>query len=479
LAAELVTESVVLSLLGGILGVLVGQWGGSLLRAMFLPEGAPATVLGDSRTLVFATGIAVLAGLLTGAAPLADAARADLANRLRAGGRESGQRSRGRATLLVAQGALSVILLVGAGLFVRSLNRARAIRLGFDVERLVVIGREMRTVKLSDSATTLLVKRLRDEAAAMPEVERAARAVTVPLYDTWSEGLWVSGIDSVARLGKFTLQAGSGEFFAAAGTRVLRGRALSDDDGAGAPRVGVVSESMARVLWPGKEALGQCFRVGADTMPCTTVVGIAEDLRQSSLTEPPGHTYYLAVEQFHPEAAQLFIRVRGDPEREAEVIRRRLQTLMPGDSYLIAVPATQIVAPHLASWRSGATMFVAFGALALGLAAIGLYSVIAYDVSRRTQELGIRVALGAAGRDLLRLVVGDGIRLALGGIGIGSGIALVAGRWVEPLLFRQSARDPAVFGVVMAVLLGAATAASLAPAVRAARLDPNTALRTD
>ncbi|MFN0180983.1 MAG: ADOP family duplicated permease [Gemmatimonadales bacterium] len=478
LIAELVTEGLVLSLLGGALGVLVAQSGASVFRSLFLPEGTVLPVLGDGRTLGFALLVSIFAGVVTALAPALDAARGDFASHLRSGGREVGRRSRVRSGLLVAQGALSVVLLVGAGLFVRSLDQARSVRLGFDVENLVVIGREMRSVKLSDTVSALLVEQLEQEAARIPGVVAAARALTVPMYDTWSESLFVPGIDSVARLGQFTLQAGSADFFRTAGTRILRGRGLTADDRANGPRVGVVSESMAAVLWPGKDPIGQCFRVDADTMPCTTVVGVAENLRQSGLTEE-GHSYYLAIDQFHPGDAQLFVRVAGDAEREAEPIRRRLQALMPGDSYLIAVPATKIVAPQLASWRSGATMFLAFGALALGLAAIGLYSVIAYDVSRRTQELGVRMALGAGADSVLRLVVGEGVRLAVVGVAIGSVVALGAGRWVEPLLFRQSARDPAVFAVVTVVLLAAAALASVIPARRAARLDPNSALRAE
>jgi ABC-type antimicrobial peptide transport system permease subunit len=236
---------------------------------------------------------------------------------------------------------------------------------------------------------------------------------------------------------------------------------------------------MARLLWPGKDPIGQCIRVDADTLPCTTVVGVAEDLRQSSLTEPIGPSYYLDIDHFHPEAAQLFVRVKGDPDRAVGSIRDRLQRLMPGDAYVLASLARDIVNPYLLSWRSGATMFVAFGGLALVLAAVGLYSVIAYDVSRRRQELGVRLALGASGGDLRRLVIGQGVGLAMAGVAIGSGLGLGVSRWISPLLYQQSARDPVVFGVVVAVLLATALVASLLPAGRAARLDPNFALRAE
>ena len=273
--------------------------------------------------------------------------------------------------------------------------------------------------------------------------------------------------------------SGGADFFATAGTKIVRGRGFSAGDRRDSPKVAVVSEGMATALWPGRDALGQCIRIEADTMPCTTVVGIAEEMRQNSLTGKPGYTYYLAIDQFHPEAANLFVRTKGDAERVVESVRRGLQPLMPGDAYLTATPLRQIVDRELKSWSSGATMFVAFGGLALLLAAIGLYSVIGYDVARRTQELGVRVALGADRGALVRLVVAGGVRLALLGVTIGTAVALVVARWIEPILFEQSPYDPVVFVVVIAALLAASVVASLVPAIRAAKLDPNTALRSD
>ena len=235
---------------------------------------------------------------------------------------------------------------------------------------------------------------------------------------------------------------------------------------------------MARTLWPGQEALGQCIRVGADTLPCSTVVGIAEDIKQNQLADDPGRNYYLPIEQFHPESAVLFARV-ARAEGQEESVRRQLQPLMPGIAYLSVSSMHDIVEPEVQSWRLGATMFVAFGGLALVLAAVGLYSVIAYDVQQRTHELGIRIALGAGMRDLVLLVVGDGLRVALIGGAAGGAIALVAGHWLGPLLFEESPRDPVVFGTVAVVLLGAALLASGLPALRAVHVDPNEALRAE
>jgi predicted permease len=436
--------------------------------------------LADGRTLAFAFLATLLAGGVTGLAPILQARRADLAEDLKAGARESGyRRSRIRTALLLFQASLSVVLLVGAGLFVRSLQKVRGLRLGYDIDPVVYIYPNTRGAQLSDDAHAALRRRLLDAARTIPGVERATLGMTVPFWDTWTTDLFVPGIDSVRRLGEFTLQTGTPEYFQTVGTRILRGRGITLEDRRDAPRVMVVSEAMAATLWPGREPLGQCIRVDADTMPCTTVVGIAENIRQNSLTDDPGLQYYMPVDQFHPENAVIFARVKGHADDFKESVRRQLQPLMPGDGYLTVSSMSDILRPQVRSWELGTTMFLAFGGLALVLAAIGLYSVIAYDVAQRTRELGIRIALGARIDDVVRLVVSDGMRFALVGVAVGGAIALAAGRQIGPLLYSVSPGDPLVFGVVAGVLLSAAALASALPAYRAARVDPNVTLRTE
>jgi predicted lysophospholipase L1 biosynthesis ABC-type transport system permease subunit len=248
----------------------------------------------------------------------------------------------------------------------------------------------------------------------------------------------------------------------------------------GAPRVAVVSGAMARALWPGRDALGQCMRVGADTMPCTTVIGIAENAVQNSLTDDLRFRYYLPIEQFRPAGGfALLLRMRGDPALAGEGVRKALQQVMTGQSYVTVRPLRELVDRQRRSWQLGATMFVAFGVLALVVAAVGLYGVIAYNVTQRMHELGVRIALGAQGRDVVRLVVAQGARFALAGVTAGTLLALLAARWIQPLLFQQSAKDPAVLVSVGALLITVAIVASSIPAARAARADPNTVLRSE
>jgi putative ABC transport system permease protein len=481
LVAQSLTESLVLSLLGCTVGMAVAQWGGMALRNLFIRNPAPFDLLTDGRALGIALLAALVASLLTGFAPLLFAGREDLATALKAGMREGTyQRSRARAALLVVQGALSVVLLVGAGLFVRSLQRVENKRIGFDTDRVLFVSRNLRGATISDSDYVALRRRLVETARAIPEVEAATWVHSVPFWSTSSTSLFVPGIDSVRRLGHFTYQTSTADYFATMGTRILRGRPFHETDRGGAPRVVVVSESMARVLWPGREALGQCMRVGSDTVPCSTVIGIAEDAAQNSLIDDTKLRYYMPIEQFRPSSGiGLLLRMRGDPALAAEGVRRALQAVMPPPTYLNVRPLREIVDTQRRSWRVGATMFVAFGILALVVAAIGLYGVIAYNVTQRMHELGVRIALGARSPDVVRLVVGQGLRFALAGIAVGVALALVAARWVQPLLFEQSARDPVVYASVGAMLLIVALAACGLPAFRASRADPNAVLRSE
>ena len=480
LLSQLLTESVVLATLGGVAGLIIAQWGGAALRSVFLPPGAESAVMSDTRTLIFAGAAALAAGLLTGLAPALQAGRTDLTVDLKAGAREGNiHRSRTRLALLVLQGALSVVLLVGAGLFVRSLGNVKNMRLGYDVDPVLVVDLSMRGVELDSMPAITLRRRMLEAARAIPGVEHAALNGSLPFWSTWSLQLFVAGIDSVSRLGEFDLNAVTPDYFATMGTRILRGRAIEAQDVAGAPHAMVVSTSMAKTLWPNEDALGKCVRIGADTVPCTYVVGVAEDIKNNQLSDEPGLYYYLSADQFHPEQTGLLVRTHGVASDQAKTVRRELQKLMPGTSYVTVTPFSDIVGRQMRSWSLGATMFVVFGLLALVLATIGLYGVIAYNVVQRSHEMGVRIALGAQQRDLVWLVVKQGMLLAVSGILIGGAITLAAASRVEPLLFDESARDPVVYALVGTAMLAVAAAASFIPARRASRVDPNQALRSE
>ena len=479
LARQLLTESLVLAFLGGGAGLLVAQFGGALFRALFLPGWAANGVINDVRTLAVALLCTLGAALATGLAPVVQAAREDLSGALTAGTRTAGARSRLRPALLVVQATLSVILLIGAGWFVRSLANVDRLRLGYDVDPVLTLTINRRGVTLTDTAQRALEARLSEAARAIPGVVAATPVPTVPFWSFEGRDLFVDGIDSVSVLGNFDLQSGTPDYFRAMGTHILRGRAFDDGDRAGGPPVMVVSQGMAKALWPGQDALGKCVRMSSRTAPCNTVIGVAEDLHLYSFSDPKEFSYYVPMAQYPHATSMLLVRVSSDAGSAAESVRRALQPLMPGSSYLTARPLRAIITPWMQSWRIGATMFMAFGGLALVLAAVGLYSIIAYGVEQRRREIGVRLALGARQSQVVRLVLNGGLRLVGSGLVLGSVIAIVAGRWVASLLFNEPATDPMVFGGVALVLILVAFAATTIPALNAARVDPNVTLRAD
>jgi predicted permease len=481
LARLLVAEGLVLASLGGVAAILIAVWGSNILRATFLPGTEQAAFVTDPRTLAFVAATVLVVGVLTGLTPLSQAKRGNLAGELKSGVREGTYRRGGlRTALLLLQSALSVMLLVGASLFVRSLQNVREVPLGFDADSVLLVSLHMRDARLDSAASVALRVRLLERVQTVPGVAHATRQESVPFAGMSSWPIFVPGIDSVRRFGRFHLNLVSADYFKTMGTRILRGRSIESADGEHARRVAVIGESMAAILWPGQEPMGQCFRVWADTMPCTYVVGVAQDIRSESIDdESKLFFYYLPAAQWRPQEGGLFVRARGDVGALSASVRTTLQREMPGTSFVTVAPLREIVDGHLRSWIVGARVFTAFGALALVLAAVGLYSVIAYDVTQRRHELGVRLALGAARGGIVRLVVMQSLRLTLVGIGIGSVVAWAAGPWLGPQLFEQSPRDPGVFALVTLVLVGAGVAAGWIPAIRAARLDPKMALQSD
>jgi predicted permease len=382
--------------------------------------------------------------------------------------------------LLIAQTTLSVVLLVGAGLFVRSLYNIRTLRLGYDVDAVIYVGQQLRTTRLTADQQRALTDRVIAAARSMPEVVAVTPAVTIPFWSNEAPPLFVGGVENVGRLGRFLRQTGSPEYFAATGTRILRGRAFSDADRADAAPVAVVTNSMARTLWPGRDVIGQCFHISQPTSPCTTVIGVSEDVRSRIVTDDREFMYFIPATQYRSwPPSELFVRVRGDARDVVDAVRRRLQLEMPGEAFLVVRPIRELVEPTQRSWRFGAMMLSGLAVLALVLAAIGLYSAIAYALAQRTKEMAVRIALGASAHDLIALVVGQGVGLVFIGVVIGTLVSLWASRWLEALLFGVSPHDPAVFLIVSSVLFVVALAASALPGVKAARVDPTFALRID
>ncbi len=480
LTRQILTESLVLAGAGAIVGMGVAELGGGLVRRLFLLTDPASSILSDHRTLLVLLAATVATTVLTGIAPAIHVSRADLAAGLNAGARGTTGRSSGaRAALLFVQATLSVVLLVGAGLFVRSFANVRAMHLGFDVDPLIVVMTNSRGTRMTPPEEVALERRVTQAADAIPGVVATSPAASIPFSAFEGHPLYVAGIDSVDLLGDFYLQAGNPDYFRTVGTRIVRGRGFTEGDRANAPRVMVVSDGMARALWPAVDPLGRCIRIDSAGAPCTSVVGIAEDLHIRSLTARREYTYYLPITQYGQATNMQLVRAAGPAGSYTDVVRRQLQQVMPGAAYVTAVPLRAMVDPKFESWRFGATMFVAFGLLALAVAAIGLYSMIAYGVAQQRREIGVRIALGARRRHVLTTVGGAGLRVVLAGLAVGSLIAVWAGKRVADLLFEESPTDPFVYAVVAAVLVLVAIVATAVPVSSATRVDPTVSLWTE
>ena len=487
LVRQLVTEAVVLAVTGGLAALAVVHWGSAVVQKVLLSDFAWPDAPIDARVLAFTAAATIAVGLLTGLVPALQGSSPDLSRTLKEGGRGTGvARSRTRTLLLLVQAAVSVILLVGTGLFVRSLRNVHGVNLGVDVDRLVIASIDLRSVGIDSATADEYFRLVREAAAKLPGVA-AATVAEAPPFSDWSMGigLKVPGRDSTPDFDdgpyKHLVRA---EYFSTVGTPIVRGRAFEESDTRpGAPPVAIINERVARRVWPRENPVGRCIQTGEKDSPCFEIVGVAADTHRGSIVDDDDVAQvYLALGRAPSSTRARFLIVRpvgDDPDVLIEPVRRVMQTVMAGLPYANVRPMRSSLETELRPWELGATMFAAFGLIALVLSSLGLYSVVAYTVAQRMHEMGVRVALGAGASDIRALVLRQGLRVAALGLAGGVILALFAGRLVEPLLYRTSARDPLVYGVVLLLLLAVATVASLVPARRATRADPLVALRAE
>lgn len=479
---SMVSETLLLGALAGALALVLSVWGDSLLRATLLKgmpwEGSPF----ELRQMAFVALLVLVAAVLAGLLPALIASRTPLMEALKSGVRDGGGRRRGlRSSLVVIQGTLSVILLVGAGLFVQSFRRASSLDLGFAPDGLLIATPDVSGLATSPEDLEQRWARIEERVRRVPGVASVAQSVTTPFESQWERTILMNG-DTLPPLkgGGPYANAVSSQYFTAMQAPIRRGRDFTAQDRKGSTPVAIVNESMSRQLWPGREAIGQCF--GTDDVDgCVTVVGVVADSRITAVVDNPPAQFYQPLGQWNPDMRVLMVRLTSVDATSAALnaVRRAVLELEPSLPFVEVRPMTLIVDEQLQTWRLGAAMFGLFGLLGLLVAALGLYSVIAHDVSQRAHEIGVRMALGARRDDVARLVVGSGLRQALGGVAIGITIAWIVSVRLADLLFHTSSRDPVIYAAVVVLLLLVALVASLLPARRASRVDPVTVLRGD
>jgi predicted permease len=481
LTGLLLTESVVLAALGGAVALLVASWGADFIRHILLPDvmwsDSPVSV----RVLAATALLALVTGIVSGIVPALQAGRFDLSNDLKDSARAGTvQRSRTRVALLVVQGALSLVLLVGAGLFVRSLQRLEGLDLGFEPNPVVYAMLELEPRERTPEEVGNIYQRSLERLQALPSVEHASTSGGLLFWGGSIEDVFVPGGDSVpAPPPGPHFETVKSDYFATLGIAMRRGRDFNESDVAGAPRVAIVNESMARGLW-GSDPLDQCFFIASVDAPCTRVVGVVADSHRMRLTETRKWVYYVPAAQYAEETpSAILLRARGDAEALVSVVQRELLSGDPDIRYAVVRPLQERIDPQLRSYRLGATVFGLFGLLALIVAALGLYSVLAFNVAQRTHEIGVRSALGATRGRIVAQILRESVALAAIGVVLGLVIAIAAGGALAPLLYQISPRDPVVLTVVTVTLLLAAAAAGIVPASRAARIDPSAALRVE
>ena len=481
---QLLTESVLLAAIGGAIGVLLGVWGVAALVAV-APDGAPRiNEIGlDGTVLTFAILLTLLTGVLFGLAPALQASRAEFTTALKEGARGTagGAGHRARRILIVAEVAIALVLLVGSGLLLRTFLRLQAFDLGFDPQRVLTGTVIPPATKYPTGAQRIaFYDQLVERTAALPGVQIASISSVIPFAGDSDMTVWIEGRplprdDSEALATWYRLV--SADYLKAMAIPVHRGRGFVRNEPA---PVVIVSDTAVRRFWPSEEPLGRRVRFSdkADA-PWFTVIGVTGDVRVSGARGDARPEMYLPYWQLPEPGVNVVLKTAGDPALLAGPLRQAVREIDRDMPVSAIAPMTSLVADSISQPRFFALLVAIFAALAMTLAAVGIYGVMSYAVAQRTSEIGVRMALGAAGQDVFRLVVGDGLRMAALGVIIGLAGAFLIARSLTTLLFGIRPGDPLTFLSTGALLLAVAALASFIPAVRAARVDPMVALRRE
>ena len=476
-------EALVLAVSAGMFALVVGHWGGSLVRTQILPRVRWADAVLAPRIMVFAALVTFLSALLAGAAP-ALIVSANSADTLRSGTQHaSGRRSRLRTTLIVVQTALAVVLVVGAFLFDESLRNVRRVDLGYDSNRLVV-GSVYFPDRQRHVERGALLSELAHRIGAAKGVAGAVATYGGPL-DSWTQiSLYRADADSSQPITDAPNFVGVGpDYFTVTGTRILQGRPFQRSDRAGSEPVIIIGEGMAKQVWPNRPAIGQCLRPRAPSRPCYRVVGVAKDAHELRIINSQAETqYYFPLEQLpYAEIGPTTIIVRAgtaSPDDIAENLRRMLRETFP-TAEPRATSMTRSLEPQMRPWVLGARIFATLSGLALLVAMIGVYAMASFEARQRTREIGVRIALGAQSSNVISLLVRQETIVVCVGVICGALVALAAGRYVGSVLFGVAPSDPAALVGASAILLVSAAVASFIPSWRATQVDPVVVLRDE
>lgn len=484
LIRQLLTESVFLALGGGVLGIAVATWIMRILSSFKPPLPLPIVIDLQLNTsvLIFTIGLSLMTGVMFGLVPALHAVRENIGLVLKdetpVG---STRRARLRSVFVAAQIACSIFLLIGAGLFVRSLQRAGSIDVGFDPSNLIVMTLNPALQGYDEARGREFYENVIERVAVLPSVESVSLAARLPLgLGGARRGTAIEGYEP--RPGEDTETAYNivaPEYFEIMRIPIARGRSFTAADRPGAPLVIIVNEAFARRYWPAQDAIGKRVSANGPQGPFREVVGVARTGKYNTLAEEPRPFYYLPLWQLYQPALTLHVKTEGDPVAMLLSVRdavRSSDAKVP--VFDIKTMDDQMLIPLLPARLAG-TLLGAFGAIALLLACIGIYGVMAYSVAQRTREIGVRVALGAQGRDLLRLVFGDALRLIAIGLFFGVSAAMALTRLVAFLLYGVTPTDPIAFTAAIAILVCTAFLACYIPARRAMRIDPVAALRSE
>ncbi len=481
LIRQLLSESVLMSLVGGAVGLVLASWVTNIMAHPPKMFGVPLSIDArlDTEVFAFTLIVATLSGILFGLAPSLMASRVDLVPALK--GEEGGRRSRKsplRAGMVAVQVAVSLILLVGSGLLLRSVLAARATNLGFKPNDILSIAVDTSAAGYDSARAKIFLRQLVDNVNSVPGVQSAAVAQAGPVaqQNTYSTTVTIDGYEP---LKEESMTIGfdmiSPAFFQTLGLPLRAGREFTWADDEKAPRVAIVNETLAKKYWPGKSAIGQ--RVKGETDKWDEVIGVVADTKYQSMSEKPTTYYYVPFQQTQGSRIALFVRTATAPESLGSTIQAAVVKMDPAISVSNLQTMRQIIASSLIGFEGTALMLSIAGFIGLLLATIGIYGVVAYSVAQRTHEVGIRMALGANPRDILGLILRQGMAPALVGIVIGLAGSFALTRLIEGQLYGVKPTDPLTLAAVSVLLCLVTAAACVIPARRAMRVDPMVALR--